>query len=310
MEMIEIDASLAERLNKIRKSVICSSAAPMLMLVDDVAPSDKTQEVIGNRNRTLNWPSNVVAMPTELTRTALFSIISDQNAKGRNVIDDNKENNLLNNIQLASRSDIKIFYTGEQLCVKDETVWLACLRLGRGVPLGEKIFLNMADLLYELKMSDSGENRGVLMARLLRLSKAHFTITLKRKNKKYVVTTGLIKWTTEQDTGKMFFRLDPDSSQLFENLAYQPWSERLKFKNDVAVWLLSYVTGHAQGKCHWVEIEKIKKWCGYSGRLRDFKKVCWVAMQDFEGKGLIEKDSCKIERSGGEEIISWQRTTH
>lgn len=83
-------------------------------------PAVETVEVekIGGKLR--QWPEDVAAMPTELTRVSLFGMPADKPG-ARKMLDD---------VRLDSRPDIEVFYTGKQLSAKDETCWLACLRLG------------------------------------------------------------------------------------------------------------------------------------------------------------------------------------
>lgn len=284
-----IEAGIVEKLNKIRRH----ATAPAPVSLDDPAQEAVAVELVGNR--TLNWPSDVAAMPTELTRTALFSIVSDRN----------HEREMLDSVKLPSRGDVQIFYTGKQLCTGDETVWLACLRLGRGLKMGERINISKAELLRECNLQNTGQNWQTLKHRLDRLSQAHFLIDVKRNGKKYHIATGLMKWGTEENSGETYMRLDPDGARLFDNLAYQQWTNRIALSGDVSKRLLSYISGHQSGKSHWAKLEDLKKWFGFKGRMRDFKKTCLTSLLDMESAGIIEKGSSKVD----EEIACWVRQT-
>lgn len=259
-------------------------------------------EKVGSKLR--QWPDEIAAMPTELTRVALFCLPTDRNGNARK---------MLRNVRLESRGDIEVLYTGEELSAKDETCWLACLRLGREVPMGQRIYLNLTDLLNELDLPNTGGKRGnrqTVKNRLNRLSLAHYKVKFTRKGRKYEVTTGLLKWGIEDETGKMYIRLDPEGATLFENLAYQPWEVRLALKTDASTRILSYVSGHEKGKPHSLPLRDLKIWCGYSGRLDKFRTVAMAALKEIENKGVLVEGSSKITKGNkgeeGEEV-GWIR---
>lgn len=243
------------------------------------------------------WPDAVAAMPTELTRVSLFGLPADKPG-ARKLLDDAK---------LDGRGDVEVLYTGKQLCAKDETAWLACLRLGRDSPMGQRIPLRKIDLLRECNLTNTGPNWTTFQNRLDRLSKAHFTINFKRGDKTYHMTTGMLKWGVENETGSMYIRLDPDGAALFENLSYQPWQIRLSLATDVATLLLSYVSGHEQGKPHKQTLGNLKNWCGYSGALRKFRAHCSAALRELEDKGVLVKGSVSIASGSNGEVACWIR---
>lgn len=255
-------------------------------------------ERVGSKLR--HWPEEVAAMPTELTRTSLFGLPTDR---------DNARK-MLRKVKLESRDDVEVLYTGEELSAKDETCWLASLRLGRGVPMGQRIYLNLTDLLHEMDLANTGGKRGNRQAvknRLDRLSLAHYKVKFTRKGRKYEVTTGLLKWGIEDETGKMYIRLDPEGATLFENLAYQPWEVRLSLKTDASARILSYVSGHEKGKPHSRPLRDLKIWCGYSGRLDKFRGVAMAALKELESKGVLVEGGSKITKGDKGEEISWIR---
>jgi hypothetical protein len=264
--------------------------------VGDAAPEEpEEKEKVGKQMAF--WPEDTAAMPTELTRVSLFGLPADKRG-ARKMLDD---------VRLDSRGDVEVFYTGKQLSAKDETCWLACLRLGRGVPMGQRIYFNKIDLLRELNLTKSGQNWKTVEARLLRMSKAHFTIKFKRNGRSYCMTTGMLKYGIEEETGAMYIRLDPEGAALFENLSYQPWDVRLSLKSDVSARLLSYISGHEQGKPHSQTLENLKRWCGYGGRLRQFRVACIAALKELETKGVLVKGSAKIVSGAKGDVVCWVR---
>lgn len=265
--------------------------------IDHIEPASdaEPEEKIGKKMNF--WPEDAAAMPTELTRVSLFGLPADKPGS-RKMLDD---------VKLDSRSDIEVLYTGKQLSAKDETAWLACLRIGRGVPIGQRIYLNKIDLLKEMKLTNTGPNWTAIASRLDRLSKAHFTVSFKRGDKPYRITTGMLKWGIEIEKGAMYIRLDPDGVALFENLSYQPWDVRLSLNSDVSARMLSYISGHEQGKPHSQTLENLKQWCGYGGRLRQFRASCVAALGELETRGVLIKGSTKIISGARGDVACWVR---
>ena len=276
---IDVRARLLEIARNVPESVVEAEEEPL------PAPS------VGN-GKVLMWPLEVCAQPTELSRTGLFKMLP----KGAR--------RLVNDQEIASRSDIKLFFTGEELNIKDETTWMAVLRLCRGKPLGARVYFPIAALLDELKMTDTGGTTGSriqVLARLERLSKAHIKIEVTRKNRKSIITTGLMKFGFDEESGKTYARLDPDGAMLFENLAYQNWEVRLALKSDISVRLMDYVVGHQVGKPHAQRLENLRAWFGYEGRPDKFRKAAMGALQELEAAGVIR------EAAGDKNTLRWIR---
>ena len=286
------EAELKARLEEVGQKM---TAKPKDSDETAIAATGEPEEKVGKQMAF--WPEDAAAMPTELTRVSLFGLPADKPG-ARKMLDD---------VKLDSRADIEVLYTGKQLSAKDETAWLACLRIGRGVPMGQRIYLNKIDLLKELKLTNTGPNWKAVEARLLRMSKAHFTVSFKRCEKTYKMTTGMLKFGIENETGAMYIRLDPDGAALFENLAYQPWEVRLSLQSDVSARLLSYITGHEQGKPHSQTLDNLKRWCGYGGRLRQFRTACIAALEELEAKGVLVKCSTKIVSGAKGDVACWVR---
>ena len=240
------------------------------------------------------WPEEVAAMPTELTRVSLFGLIR----RGRRKV--------LNWEKLDSRADIQVQYFGCQLDQADADLWLACLRAGRGVPMGQRIYMTRAALLKEINRRDGTSDRKWLEASLDRMSGAALKITMQRNGKTIKVTSGMLKWGIEEETGAMFIRLDPDGASLFDNLAYLGWEERFALSSNMAKALQLYISGHQAGKPHSQPISNIMHWCGYKGRLRQFRAALPHALKELEAASVIKNG--KVSKGAKGDLVSWQRT--
>lgn len=263
---------------KARILEIARNAPESMVEVEAEKPLPEKNVQANGKVKVLMCPYDVGIQPTEFGRSGLFKLLPKT------------ERRLVKNQFVECRSDIQLFFTGEELNVQDETVWMAILRLCRGKPLGERIFFTLAQLLGELKMRDTGGktgSRSQVIKRLERLSIAHIKIELTRKDNKSVITTGLLKFGIEDETKKMYVRLDPDWAILFENLAYQNWETRLSLKSDISVRLLDYVCGHQSGKPHAQRLENLQKWLGYSGRPDKFRAAAMAGLKELEAAGVI-----------------------
>jgi len=243
------------------------------------------------------WPEMVAAMPTEITRVSLFRLVR----RGRR--------RTMEDVQLESRSDVQVLYTGKELDQADADLWLACLRIGRGVPMGQRIYCTAAELLREIGRANTGPNQKWLKQSLKRMGKASLYATMRRNQKTIIIQTGLLNWGIEEETGSMFIRLDPDGAGLFDNLAYVPWQTRLALPSAGTKSLHAYICGHAKGKPHVALLDELRRWMGYNGRLRKFRvEVCMPALAELESVGEIVVGSGKIEKTDKGEVVSWIRS--
>lgn len=271
--------------------------------VIEVRPEPKN-EAIGEQMTF--FPETVGAMPTEITRTSLFSLLPIKQGGSRQIYSDMK---------IEARRDVTLFYSGTALDKLDETAWMCVLRLCRDVRMGERKYLRMPDVLRELGMTDTEPNRVAVAARLERLSKAVITIEFSRGKKTMRVITGLMKMGYETDSeskplasSQMYLRLDPDGAKLFDNLSYQPWEIRTALHSPTAMALMTYASGHEAGKPHTVKLEDLKKMTGHEGRPRVFRENILAAIEELERLGFFAKAGSCIKGAGKLQMVSWTRS--
>lgn len=248
-------------------------------------------EKVGTKLR--QWPGEVAAMPTELTRTSLFGLPR----RGRRKVMDWEK--------LSSRADVEVSYNGKQLDQADADLWLACLRMGRGAPMGQRIYTSRAALLKEIGRKDDGRTRAWLEESLKRMAAASFMLETTRAGRKIKITTGMMKWGIDESSGQMFIRLDPEGATLFENMAYVGWEQRLALGSNAAKALQLYISGHMAGKHHEVPLADLAHWMGYEGRLRQFRASLQDAMDQLAKTGEIHSHGIKAGTKG--DVAYWTR---
>lgn len=233
------------------------------------------------------WNDDAGAVPTELTRSALFGLPR----RGRRRMRENEV--------LASRSDIKVTYFGQELGQNDCDVWMAVLYIARGQPMGKELFTTMGGLLRFLKRKDSGAARKSLATSLDRLSRASITVDGKRKKKKFHAVMQMMSWGFEKTSGHMFVVVDPRGRKLFENLSLVNFNQHLTLASDMAKAVHHYASGHQRGKKHSVSVPNLKSWIGYSGPLKKFKYDLKRALWTLEEKGALVGPSIE------NDIVHW-----
>jgi hypothetical protein len=289
-------AQQSVRLAEVVARLRARTAEPTDMQTQDVpaVPDERVGEQLAM------FPEAVAAMPQEVARVAIFGMPSDKRGARE----------MLRDVQLDGRRDVTVVYTGEELGPREETLWLACLRLGRGLSMGTRVNLHVKDLLREMGQKDTGGaygSRETLKRRLDRLSLAHLIVTTKRNGHTLRITTGLLKWGLVEGTGEIYIRLDPDGAKLFESLAYQPWEVRLAVKTDAAARLLSYVCSHQAGKPHSVLLDALRSWCGYHGQLRFWRSTCMAGLAELQAQGVISEGTMKLTSGVKGQVVSWTR---
>ena len=256
--------------------------------------SGKTENKNVSEYENLFFPDWAAGMPPEFIRSALFPLLG------------NKEKNLVNNKLIPSRSDVKLFFTGEELCVHDETIYLALLRLARNKNIGEKNYFQISTLCKELKTKPTGGKNGnikVIISSIKRLAKATIEIEFKRKEKKSVVSMHMLNFgiENENDARLMYIRLDPDGAELFKAVAYQNWETRLALKSDMAKKLFTYISSHQSKTKYNHKIEDLKNWFGFKRETYRFRPVCFSALKEIQELGVITNLECK------KDYFSWFR---
>lgn len=238
------------------------------------------------------FPMEVAAIPTELTRTALFRVRRRGPRK------------TLVWHTLASRKDIKIEYFGIELDNGiDLELWLIAISIARGIKTGTRIRVTQKGLLRELGRSTGGQSKRNLIQALDRLASATLRIRFNRGGKNYRFSSSLLNWGIVEETGEMFIRVDPDGQALFENLSYLDFNVHLALEGGVTKSLHLYAISHTQGKQHRQSLKNLKEWFGYDGQMKDFRNAVFVALHQLEKSGIVR--DFEIKKWKDQETAIW-----
>ncbi len=274
-------AQLVAVTGKVKSRVEKTTAAVVI-----VARSDGQQ-----RNLPL-FPLLESAMPNHLARSSLFAPIKSGTRQ------------IHEKALMASRVDASIYYSGHQLDMADNDVFLQALRVAQGERLGDTIYFNRAQFLREIGRTTGKSQYEWLQESFYRLTSGTVLIHTKR----YKAALHLIDgYALDEETGEYWLRMNPEIIKLFGHMEYGlvDMNTRLRIgrKQDMAKWLQNYVATHEEGKTHVISAQLLQLWSGSTGRLRDFQaRSLLKALQELERLGLIRDPQI---RSDGK--VSWLR---
>lgn len=252
------------------------------------------------------WPEALRAIPNHLARSSLFAPI----ARGRRKIHDG--------IELASRSDVRILFSGKQLDEADCDVWMQALHEARCVPLGQPVLINRAEFLRAIGRSTGKKDYEWLYSAFDRLAFAmlsirakHYTIggTPRRGATRSEVMHLVDGFSHDPDLGTYVLRLDPRMVLLFSNreFAQIDWDKRLRIEHqtDMAKWLQRLVaTSSDRIQRH--SLDELKERMQYSGHMRNFRAALKTALAELARLKIIAKPRIELSTRGVEQSV-WTR---
>lgn len=245
------------------------------------------------------WPDETRANPNAFARSALFAPV----AKGR-------RKSLWKSV-LASREDVIITYSGQQLDEADRDVWLHILHVARMKPLGAEFEMTRRELLRALGR-DVGKSQYVWLKGVV---ERLFSATM------FIETTGYTIGPDSRGTGLRLlgsfefhggrdayhFSIDRRTMALFQREAYGlvEWRQRLMLQQDLAKWLHCLIVSNAPGVQRYA-LEDLRTWIGAADRARRFRARLEDAMRELEQIGLI-RQACFGRGVRGREQVVWTR---
>lgn len=214
-------------------------------------------------------PKDTAPMSNHLARSPLFAPIK----RGRRAMHDKT--------RLPSPEGCSIHFTGKQLDMADQDVFLVALQLARGQEPDKSIIINRSDFLKLCGFKSIGKSSyDWLRSSFKRLSKGSIDIETDRIDASLPLMGPLIydkismNWT---------FSIPKETLSLFITQEYgyiELEKRRMLVKQvDLAKWLQSYIVSHAAGE-HKASVELLKKLSGYEGRLRDFRNYLESALSE------------------------------
>lgn len=228
------------------------------------------------------WPELDRAIPNHLARSSLFAPI----AAGRRKQHDRTE--------IASRSDVRILFSGKQLDMADCDVFMQALFEAHRAPLGEKVFIKRGTFLKAIGRSTGTTDYAWLHEAFRRL----FMGALEIEAKSYKIggnskssalhLIGGFDYDPEQEAYYLLF--DPRILALFNTKEYAliDWTKRqhLEKRVDMAKWMQNYIATHEAG-LHRIGLKLLKSWMAYSSPMNKFVNALKEALSELERLEII-----------------------
>jgi len=219
----------------------------------------KTEDDLDVEHGTLPmFPEMTSGMPHKWARTSLFCSVM------------HGDRPVHNQVKLTSRSDFNIVYTGEQLGMADNDVFLHVVKLAENQSTRGKIHFVRSRFLRDINRTPGNSGYLWLESSLRRLASATIFIEDSRgRGGVFRLIKDLI-WNKETD--EYWFSLDPNLPSFFEisKIAFINLESRRRYKYPFSKWLQNYVSSHRANDWHMISVENIMLWAGITGRERDF----------------------------------------
>lgn len=246
------------------------------------------------------FPEQSSAMPHHWTRTSLFSSFQ---AGARRMFQEER---------LSSRTDFTVLYTGPQLDMADNDVFLHVVQMAQNQSADSIISFTRSRFLKAIGRVDEGKKTYKwLETSLRRLASATLFIENSDGRGKMFRLIRDMAWDTS--SGRSWVQLDAQIVEFFQasQLAYIDFEARLKLNSPLAKWLQNYACGHRAGEWHHVTVENLRVWSG-GGLMRNFLakgRGLRAALTELEDAGIIDESEIYAGVINGEKVkmVRWWR---
>lgn len=238
------------------------------------------------------------AIPNYLARTPLFAPIR----AGRRRIHDNE--------LLPSPNGVEIRFSGPQLDMADQDVFLLALRLAQGSDLSAPVRCARSEFLKGLGWSALERRGGFSTSAYQWLDQSFQRLTrgtLHIKTQNFKAHLSLIaEWVQNERSGEWEFIIGPKILALFENKEYGfidlAKRRQLVRRVDLAKWLQCYAATHKRG-LHRVRVAELKRCCGYAAPTRKFREALSEALAEMERLQIV----ISVEFYKEQTMVRWAR---
>lgn len=189
------------------------------------------------------WPESVRGLPNPIARSALFSVANLRKGARKNY----------KRREVAALKGVSITYTGEELRMDDEDVFLQILHLARMQELGTRVCFTANSMITELGWTRNGGSIKRLIDCLDRMKASALAVTVESNSGVRENFTGslirLFRWREETDSSPLRqweILLEPEIIALFNPASYSHlnWKLRLKLP-PLAKWMQAFYHTHA-----------------------------------------------------------------
>lgn len=237
-------------------------------------------------------PGETSPLSNYLARTPLFSPIK----RGRRA--------MLDKQRLPSPGGFSVHYSGKQLDMGDQDVFLLAVKMAAGKAPGENIEIRRVDFLRDLGWKGQGATAYKWLAEVFeRLSTGRVFLESDRIKASLPLLGALI---LNKDTGVYAFSIPKETMAIFAGQAFGYINLRprlaLERRKDLAKWIQGYAMSHKAG-VHLVSLQNLLSWSGYQGRMRDFRAGLKEALDELKRVAVLQEWVFKDRQKK----VSWTR---
>lgn len=229
------------------------------------------------------WDDDNRGVPNPLIRSGLFSV---KKSEAREFVD----------ITVASLSNYRIMYRGEELQQDDLSVWMSLINLARQRPMSDSIFFSGYSLVKDLGWRMHSESYMRAEGSIKRLKVTGLTISSPDGNEQY--TGSLIReyaFKADDGTGtsRWMVRFEPKVSALFmeDTTTLIEWQVRKKIgaRATVALFLHSFYSSHAEPLP--ISVKKLHELSRSEDTVAGFKRTLTNGLKKLVDVGFLESYS-------------------
>ncbi len=253
------------------------------------------------------WDERYRAIPNHLTRSCLFA----PTARGKRKMHDNTI--------LASRSDVKITFSGKQLDEADRDVFLQALHEGQQGGFGVYVPINCAKFLKNIGRNTGKSDYLWLFESFKRLTFGLLEIETKkykigniektRKTGKSDLLHLIAGFEYDPEEGTYRLLLDPRILIMFRGheFALVDWEKRMQIekKVDMVKWLQCLIASNEKGLQKY-NLEDLMQWMDYNAPIRKFREALLESIKELERLKIVAEGKISLSTKQKEQI-SWIR---
>lgn len=247
-----------------------------------------------------SFPQRGSALPTGWMRTSLF--VNQPQTKAKFLI----------NEVLESFDSIRIEYTGEQLNMFDNDVYIEIIRLAQGRTPGEEILFNRHSLLRALGISGGKNNYEALHKSLQKLKGNTIKITNAKIGYSAFSLIDQLSW--EEKNACWRFSIGRIVVDMFSaELSFIDLDIRQSLTTPLAKYLQNYMSAGKPGEGEReVKVDNLMRLSGTTSQLKDFLgkgRGLNKALDELKAAGFLASYAIHKNKNG-EHVVKWSRTPH
>ena len=253
---------------------------------------EQTQEQLMLPDVVPKTPGETSPLSNYLARTPLFAPIK----RGRRA--------MLDKARLPSPAGFSVHYSGKQLDMGDQDVFLLAVKMAAGRPPGEDIEIHRKDFLKALGWQSFSDRAYKWLGEVFdRLSTGRVFLESDEIKASLPLLGALI---LHKDKGVYTFSIPKETMAIFAGQAFGYINltprRALAKRVDLAKWVQGYAMSHKPGP-HKVSVANLKEWSGYTAPVRKFREGLTEALDELTRVCVISSWSFK-ERL---KFVCWNR---